>query len=115
MQSVVGAASKADASVKAEVHEKQLRKACQEFGSILVSFMLKSMRAGSNDDDKSLAGGVYQDMFYDEVAKVAGRSNALGLGDKLFTQLRQLEKSKASGKSTASVMEALKKAAGSAE
>jgi Rod binding domain-containing protein len=100
MNSVVGASLKADSPQKAQVREKQLLKTCQEFGSILVSYMIKTMRSGSSDgDDQDLAKGVYQDMFYDQVSKIVGRSNTLGIGNMLYTQMARMEKTQGAHKS----------------
>lgn len=101
MESVAGAALKADPSVKAQVREKQLLKTCQEFGSLLVSYMIKTMRSASVDgDDQNLAKGVYQDMFYDQVAKIVGKSNTLGIGNMLYTQMARTEKTEGANKSS---------------
>ncbi|MGC9195544.1 MAG: rod-binding protein [Syntrophobacteraceae bacterium] len=107
MESVIGAPLKADPAAKAQVREKQLLKTCQEFGSILVSYMIKTMRSGSADgDDQDLAKGVYQDMFYDQVAKIVGKSNTLGIGNMLYTQMARMDKSQGARKSPADLARA---------
>ena len=87
------AALPADASRETEAREKKLLDSCQQFASIFVSYMMKTMREGSTGgDEQGFASGVYQDMFSDQVAKVVARSNSLGLGKMLYTQLeRSLE------------------------
>ncbi|MGC8490248.1 MAG: rod-binding protein [Syntrophobacteraceae bacterium] len=87
------AALSADASRETQAREKKLLNSCQQFASIYVSYMMKTMREGSaGGDEQGFASGVYQDMFSDQVAKVVARSNSLGLGKMLYTQLeRSLE------------------------
>lgn len=93
MQSGVSAVLKADSSAKTKLQEKRLFDSCQEFSSMMVSYMMKTMRqAYSGGDDPSFASGVYQDMFYDKVAKVVSGSGNLGVDDMLYAQLDRMMK-----------------------
>ena len=48
---------------------------------MMISYMMKTMRERfSGGEEPGFAGGVYQDMFYEQVAKVIGSSGTLGLG-----------------------------------
>lgn len=109
MESRVSAALVTDPSKKTEVGEKRLHDSCRDFSSVLVSFMMKTMRAGySGGDEPSFASGVYQDMLDQQVSKVIARSGTLGLGDKLYAQVERLEKTKASQKPPGAGAEAQK-------
>lgn len=88
MESRVSAASQADPSRTMEAQEKRLLNSCQEFASVLVSYMMHAMDAGSSGDDQTgLASGIYHDMFSQQVAKVVAHSNTLGLGEELYARL----------------------------
>lgn len=98
MEARLSGALQADSSRKTEAAEKRLMSSCQQFASILVSFMMKTMHDGStgDDDEQGLAGGVYQDMLSEQVAKVVAQSNTLGLGSKLYSQLERSMKTRSS-------------------
>ncbi len=97
MESRVSAALQADPSQKTEVQEKRLMNSCQQFTAILVSYMMKTMRKGSSfGEEHGFANGIYQDMLYQQVAKVIAGSGALGLGKMLYTQLERSENAQAS-------------------
>lgn len=76
--------------------QTRLRATCQDFESILVSYMLKSMRgAGASSDlvEKNMGEQIFTDMLDDEYAKLASRTSRLGLADLLFRQLSSDTKS----------------------
>lgn len=82
-------ASIINAPSKNPVDEK-LKKACKEFEGVLVSQMLKSMRAtvpksnffGSDEEE-----GVFRDMLDNETARNAALSGSFGLADSIYSQL----------------------------
>lgn len=70
--------------------QSKLKATCQDFESILVSYMLKSMRgAGASSDlvEKNMGEKIFTDMLDDEYAKLASRTSRLGLADLLYRQL----------------------------
>lgn len=87
------AALQADPSRKEAAQKKRLLDSCQQFASIFVSYMMKTMREGSTGgEEPGLANGVYQDMFSEQVAKVIGSSKTLGLGSMFCSQLERTMK-----------------------
>ena len=108
-QSGVGSVLQLDPSKISELREKRLRDSCREFSSMMISMMTKSMReAYSGADEPSFAGGVYQDMFYDQVSKDIAQSGRLGVGDMLYAQLEREDKANASAKASGAATEAQK-------
>ncbi len=72
--------------------EKQLKKACQDFESIFMSMMFKSMRA--TVDKSSLVTEdqgteIFQGMLDDELTKNASEAGGIGLANMLFDQLKK--------------------------
>jgi flagellar protein FlgJ len=73
-----------------EKQDRALKKACQDFESLLVAQMLHSMRStveksdlfGSRDKEE-----LWQGMMDDEVAKQISRTGAFGIGDLIYRQL----------------------------
>ncbi|MCE5323115.1 rod-binding protein [bacterium] len=70
--------------------DKKLRKACKDFESIFLGYMLKSMRKtvekselfGSSQEEE-----IYQGMMDEEICKSAAESNSIGIADTLYSQL----------------------------
>jgi Rod binding domain-containing protein len=109
MASGISAILQGDPSKQTELREKKLHDSCREFSSMLVSFMIKSMRqAYSGEDEPSFASGVYQDMLYDQVSKVIAQSGRLGVGDMLYSQLDRQDKAHSAAKSTEAALKAQK-------
>lgn len=82
-----------DSSQNLELQKKRLKDSCRQFESVMVSYMMKTMREGvSWGEEHDNAKEIYQDMFADQVSKEIGRSSALGIGDMLYTKLEQLLK-----------------------
>ena len=72
--------------------EDELLDVCYEMESIFVGQMLKTMRKTVMETDffgKSMAKDIFNDMLYDEYAKVMAKSNAFGLARQIYTQLRK--------------------------
>jgi flagellar protein FlgJ len=71
--------------------DKQLLDVCYEMESIFVGQMLKSMRNTIDETDffgKSMAKDLFNDMLYDEYAKLMAESDAFGLARQIYDQLR---------------------------
>ena len=71
--------------------DKELLDVCYEMESIFVGQMLKTMRKTvmeTNFFGKSMAKDIFNDMLYDEYAKVMAKSDAFGLARQIYTQLR---------------------------
>jgi flagellar protein FlgJ len=74
-----------------EMSDKELLEVCYEMESIFVGQMLKTMRKTVMETDffgKSMAKDIFNDMLYDEYAKVMAKSDAFGLARQIYTQLR---------------------------
>ncbi len=73
---------------------KALKQACQEFESIftyqLMKVMGKSVPEGFLGD--GLAGSIYKDMLYLNIAKEISKGNGLGIGSILYNQIQQARK-----------------------
>jgi peptidoglycan hydrolase FlgJ len=72
--------------------DAKLKKACKDFESFFLYYLLKQMRASIPKDEgimeESRAQEYYQDMFDEKIAdKVAG-SKGMGLADTLYKQVK---------------------------
>lgn len=81
--------AKADAGQGAE-RQKALKKACRDFESLFVNYMLKEMRQ-TVPQDGMLGGGqaekMYTSMMDSEVAKEISRQRGLGLAPMMYHQM----------------------------
>ncbi len=70
---------------------RALEKACAEFETLFVHQLLKTMAETVPDGllEDGLAGDIYKDMFYQEVARNIGSTGALGVRDMLKCYLQQ--------------------------
>ena len=70
---------------------KALEKVCAEFETLFVHQLLKTMAESVPDGflEDGLAGDIYKDMFYQEVARNIGSTGALGVRDTLRRYLEQ--------------------------
>ena len=72
---------------------ERLKKACQDFESIFVYHLLKSMRSTVPDGDglmgKGMGGDIYRDMFDQEVAKKISEGKGIGLAQRLYRDLER--------------------------
>jgi flagellar protein FlgJ len=68
-----------------------LKEVARQFESLFLRMMLKSMREASDGDElfDSHEGGMYRDMFDDQIAVDMSGKGSLGLADLLVRQLRQ--------------------------
>ena len=84
------AALKREASTDSQ---KALRGAAQQFESLFINMMLKSMRDATSSIGDSLTGGnemdLYQGMFDEQIATQMSKGKGLGLADLLVQQLNR--------------------------
>lgn len=77
--------------VSADPQLKELYDSARDFQSIFINMMLKSMRSTLNKKDDLFYGGqkqdIFEDMLYDEYAKVMSRQDTFDLGDQIYRQL----------------------------
>jgi len=91
MQTTVKPAFHADSSHELEIQKKRLRDSCREFESVMVSYMMKTMRNGTlRAEEPGSAREMYEDMLAGEVSKKIGLSAALGIEDMLYSKLEPL-------------------------
>lgn len=79
--------------LKAEdADDKKLKQACDDFEAVFIGHMLKTMRQTVGEDSlfgKSHSKEIYTSLFDQELAtKIARSDNSLGLGDKLYQELK---------------------------
>jgi flagellar protein FlgJ len=70
--------------------DDRLYELCVELETFLIKNLLKSMRATvqkSNLIDTGFAGGVYEDMLYDEYAKTFAKNASLGFAEMAYRDL----------------------------
>ena len=75
----------------------KLRKACRDFESIFISYMLKSMRKASEKSDlfgEGLGSEMYTEMFDTKLADELASSGQMKIGDILFNEYAPLVQSK---------------------
>jgi peptidoglycan hydrolase FlgJ len=75
--------------------QARLKKACQDFESIFLNYMLSKMRESVPKDD--LMGGgnaenIYRGMLDEELSKQIAAGGGMGLGNMLYRQLSDPEK-----------------------
>jgi Rod binding domain-containing protein len=86
----------ADCSRELEIQKKRLRENCREFESVMISYMMKTMRDGLiRGEEPGNAREIYEDMLAGQVSKEIGRNSALGIGDMLYSKLEHLVKAPA--------------------
>jgi Rod binding domain-containing protein len=71
----------------------KLRKACRDFESIFISYMLKSMRKASEKSDlfgSGLGSDIYNELFDQKLADEMARSGQMKIGEVLFNQYAPL-------------------------
>ena len=71
--------------------DPRLREVTQEFEAIFIKQMLDSMRATRDSESDLLHGGMaeefFEDMLYDEYAKLMAKTGDFGLGEVLYREL----------------------------
>ena len=74
-----------------EVRQAKLEKACSEFESIFITYMLKSMRSAVTEDGllgNSNESKIVRSMFDENLAIGMAKGNGIGLGKMLFKSLK---------------------------
>lgn len=86
-------APSADGSRELEIKKKKLRDSCREFESVMISYLLKSMRDTIiRAEEPEPAREMYEDMFTGQISKEIGKNSAMGLGNLLYKKLEPLLK-----------------------
>jgi len=70
----------------------RLRQACQEFESLFLAHLLKTMRESSTEEGffgEGLGSDIYQSLFEAEVARKMAQAGGMGLADLLYRNLVQ--------------------------
>jgi flagellar protein FlgJ len=71
--------------------DKKLLDVCYEMESIFIGQMLKTMRQSIGETDlfgKSMAKDIFNDMLYDEYARLMAKSDQFGLARQIYSQIR---------------------------
>jgi len=74
-----------------DISPDRLKKACNEFESIFITYMLKSMRTSIAGDGVFLnnnAGKIIRSMFDENLALGIAKGGGIGLGDMLLERLK---------------------------
>jgi Rod binding domain-containing protein len=77
----------------------KLLKACKDFESVFVSYLLKTMRSEDTEEDgdsfwpKGLGGSMFQDLYETEMSKTVSSGPGIGLGAMLFRSMEPYLKS----------------------
>ena len=73
-----------------EKKDTKLFEACQDFEALFIKQMLNSMRKTVNKTglmEGGMAEDVFEDMLYDEYAKIMSKTADLGLADMVYQQV----------------------------
>jgi len=76
-----------------QIQLERLRKACKDFESIFISYILKNMRKTTEESGlfgEGLGGDIYQEIFDEKLAETMANSNQLKLGDLLYSRYSKL-------------------------
>ena len=93
MEANIKPVPQADSSRELESQKKRLRENCREFESVMISYMMKSMRDGIiRAEEPGSAREMYEDMLAGQVSKEVSHSSSLGLADLLYSKLESLVK-----------------------
>lgn len=73
--------------------QARLKTVAAEFESLFAKQMLDAMRATLNKDDDLFNGGmaqdIFQDMLYEEYARMMAKTGSLGVADVIYQQYEQ--------------------------
>lgn len=76
--------------------DEALKKVCEEFESIFVNMMFKTMNESSGFDEgedalieKSYGRGIFEDMRDEELSKKIAKGGGIGIGDMMYKQLKK--------------------------
>jgi len=83
-------AAQLQASLPKDDPRGQLKSVAMEFESLFAKQMLDSMRATLSPDDDLFYGGmaqdIFQDMLYEEYARMMAKTGSLGVADIIYKQ-----------------------------
>jgi flagellar protein FlgJ len=74
-----------------DLHQEKLERACSEFESIFITYMLKSMRSAVTEDGllgNSNESKIIRSMFDENLALGMAKGQGMGLGKMLFESLK---------------------------
>lgn len=75
--------------------DKELKKVAEEFESIFIDMMFKSMRKNIDTEDsfieKSNARSMFESMYDEELSKEIAKSGGFGIADMIFKSLKDEE------------------------
>lgn len=90
---------KALENAKSTKDNAALMKTCQEFESLFVNMMMKSMRQATLVDEednqfieKSFGRGIFEDMRDEEISKKVSQGGGIGIAKMMYKQLSQYNK-----------------------
>lgn len=90
---------KALENAKSTKDNAALMKTCQEFESLFVNMMMKSMRQATLVDEeenqfieKSFGRGIFEDMRDEELSKKVSQGGGIGIAKMMYKQLSQYNK-----------------------
>ena len=92
-QAAPGSGTQLSASLPAVVRNPELYEVCIELETILIKNLLTGMRntvMKSNLIETGFAGEIYEDMLYDEYAKLMARNASLGFAEMAYRELSGL-------------------------
>lgn len=96
--------TRGDASRQLEIERKRLRESCREFESVMVSYIMKTMRDSvMRAEEPENAREMYEDMLAAQMSKEVGKSGSIGMGDMLYSKLEHLLRTKPHGQASDSV------------
>lgn len=88
-------------NTKVSTEDNKLRRACAEFESLLIQYILKSGRnslPGNSLFDKSNESQIYKSMMDERLAITVSEAKGLGIGDLLYKQLEKIQENSGSVK-----------------
>jgi len=96
MSNTIGKIQHKTISESKDNEQAALRRACQDFESVLISLMIKGMRETVPQSDSMLYGGfgedIYRSMMDEEIARNISRCPGMGLAEIIYRQLSGAKK-----------------------
>ncbi|MCL2008328.1 MAG: rod-binding protein [Treponema sp.] len=92
-QATPGSGTQVSAGLPPVVKDPELYEVCLELETILIKNLLTGMRSTimkSNLIETGFAGEIYEDMLYDEYAKMMARNASLGFAEMAYRELSGL-------------------------
>jgi len=84
-----------------QMQKKKLRESCKEFETVMVNYLMKSMRDTiSHAEEPEHGREMFEDMLAGQLSKEVGKSGSLGIGDILYRRLEPQLKAPSSEKKT---------------